>query len=282
MNISQIFSSQSNKAELPRLNPSLTHHARILESTNFDLNLVKEHEKMILIGARLYRLENPNNFKISEEVTVRVIPSSDGKTHLAISGKALPPRQYPTIIDNLFPPKEFWNKSSRLKNLSTAIIRELISNINVDAWSLLLKGILPSDNKTIDMQMTKLLENWVLKSQENNTADFHSRFFQLPFELDDRFEVVDFTYYKSKAGKNTHKLIIRIGQDADEAVCSILLSNELLFVNFFSEGRITPKMEEILRTDILHSVPQAEVNFYNNKFINNSNKNKGPGLSEYG
>lgn len=281
MNISQIVSSQANLSELPPISPGTTHHAKIIQSTGLDLNLFKEHEKMILIAGRLYRFENPKNYSLPNDVMAKIIPSSDGKLQLSIT-RATDIPQTITIQTDANPPKEFWNLALSPLDIKTPLdIKKLINDLGIDIWSLLLKGV-ARDKKHISGDMTELLEGWIIKSKEKSTDDFNARYFQLPILLVDKYEFAEITYFKNKMGKNTHKLVLKVGENEDEAVCSILLSNDNLYINFFSENRISEPQQKTLYENLIASFPSAEINFYKKKFISAPYPKSANHLNEYG
>jgi hypothetical protein len=83
-------------------------------------------------------------------------------------------------------------------------------------------------------------------------------------------------------GKNTHKLVLKVGENEDEAVCSILLSNDNLYINFFSENRISDPQQKTLYENLIASFPSAEINFYKKKFISAPYPRSANHLNEYG
>lgn len=282
MNISQIFSSQANLSDLPKLNENISHHARILESKNLDLNLSKEHEKMILIAGRLYRLENPKNYNLPEDVIAKIIPSTNGKLGLLLSSS--PAESKPQAQENtyIFPGKEFWQHAKTMdRGLTSNDIRGLLRALALDNWPLLLKGVL-RDNGLKDDDYTKLLEHWVLKSKANRDDGFSTRFFQLPFLLDDKYELIDVIYHKGLSPKKVHKLILKFDKGDAEVVCSILLVEENMFVNFFSRQGFSKQQKSKLQKKLTTALPGVDINFYNKRFVDNKTPTINKYIDEYG
>lgn len=282
MNISQIFSSKLNGINHLDIQNSAHYHAKILESTNFDLNLIKEHEKMILIGGRLFRLENPKNYNLNGDVITKVVSSTDGKLQLHISNKTTPSIQSNKLSPPSFPPQFFWEKAISPFGLDVLSTKTHLKEIGVDIWSNLLKGILPNTPKPTDSQYTKLLESWVAKSQSYNSNDFQCLSFQLPFFLEDSYQLADFSYYKHRMNDKIHKLVIRVGSEEEGIVCSIFMSSDDLFLDFFSKHLISDDIKATINKSVTDVFPTATINFYKQKFISLPTTKPSGVLNEYG
>lgn len=241
-----------------------TNEKIAVSSTNLvDLSLSKEHEKVITLKGRQYKILIPGGYTVPKNFETRVA-MKDGKPIIDLTEVLMrAPKSHNVLeMDHGYLKERYSNKINDFfkPGAISADLKKYIGNIGIDDLSKLITALsLGKKSFNISEKDLSIQEHWAYTADELSDEKHDVMYYQLPVpnRRDDYFE---FVYYKSKISKS-HRIVM-IFDDFSIEVSKI---NDSISIIFYSDKKSGDIAMEYLRGKLEKEIVKLDmVRFVNN------------------
>jgi len=262
MNISQItsFNQAADKNIIPKKGEII--HAKVFSSSADELNMNKEHEKMIVIGGRIYKLETSLHIDPNKHYKVQVLETKPNQIAIKLISTNTPPPLTHTLLPTQLSPKDISLTPEMVARLIPLMIHNttitpkkiynIASNTGIDSISRLLTGLSSTEINFMESQkenkdISLMMDGWILKSERLSEKDNNVLFFQLVFVNDDgEMDESDIEYSESmEDGKKTIKFTLKRDSITTAIISKTesILSVKLFTLESVDEDKLTRRIK---------------------------------------